>query len=90
MRPAMQFVDIANQFASKVRVLKGEMNADGKSIREMTLLAATQGTKLTIEIEGGDSEDAMQALKAIINRGFDEMPSAEAHRGAGDDTKKSA
>ena len=45
-RPAMQFVDLANQFASRVTVKKGgeePAEADGKSVMQMIILAATEG-----------------------------------------------
>src|SRR3712207_8239905 len=51
-RPAMQFVDVANQFASSVMVKKGgeePAEADGKSVMQMIILAATEGTPLRIE-----------------------------------------
>ena len=46
-RPAMQFVDLANSFKSEVRVIKpGEepVTADGKSVMQMIVLEAIQGT----------------------------------------------
>ena len=44
-RPAMQFVDAANQFASNIKVSKGgsePVEADGKSVMQMIILAAEQ------------------------------------------------
>jgi phosphocarrier protein len=54
-RPAMQFVDLANTFQSNVTVHKlGEEPgvADGKSVMQMIILAATEGTKLRVEADG--------------------------------------
>ena len=54
-RPAMQFVDVANQFQSSVMVYKGGEEpgeADGKSVMQMIILAATEGTPLRIEANG--------------------------------------
>ena len=48
-RPAMQFVDVANQFSSAISVHKGgdePFDADGKSIMDMIILAAVHGTPL--------------------------------------------
>src|SRR4051812_42794482 len=53
-RPAMQFVDLANQFTSQVTVYKGgdePEQADGKSVMQMIILAATEGTPLKIVAE---------------------------------------
>ena len=57
-RPAMQFVDVANQFQSKVTVFKGgeePCEADGKSVMQMIILAATEGTPIRIDAEGEDA-----------------------------------
>lgn len=74
-RPAMQFVDVANQFASDIMVRKfGEdpVDADGKSVMQMIILAATEGTPLTIEVSGDDAEVAMQTLVALFESRFGE------------------
>lgn len=71
-RPAMAFVDIANGFRSDIRVQKGQQIVDGKSIMQMMMLAATEGTELEIHAQGDDAADAITALKALIDRKFDE------------------
>lgn len=71
-RPAMQFVEVANRFSSQIRVLKNEQTVNAKSIMELLLLAATAGTDLTIDAEGDDAPDAVDALAELVERGFDE------------------
>jgi phosphocarrier protein HPr len=71
-RPAMSFVDIANGFISSITVKKGPQAVDGKSIMQMMMLAATQGTQLAIEAVGPDASAAITALRALIDRKFDE------------------
>jgi phosphocarrier protein HPr len=74
-RPAMQFVDLANQFRSKVTVSKGgeePYDADGKSVMQMIILAATQGTPLQIQADGDDAETAVQKLAQLFNEKFGE------------------
>lgn len=71
-RPAMAFVDTASGFASDIRVAKGSQQVDGKSIMQLMMLAATQGTQLQITAEGDDAEQAVQAIKELIERKFDE------------------
>ena len=74
-RPAMQFVDVANQFASTVKVLKGgeePAEADGKSVMQMIILAATKGTPLRIEAEGEDAEEAVKKLVELFESKFGE------------------
>ena len=75
MRPAMQFVDVANQFDSDVTVSNSENSVDGKSIMQMSMLAATHGTRLNIKAEGADAEQAVRALRELIEeKMFDEPP----------------
>ena len=74
-RPAMQFVDLANQFKSDIKVTKfGEEpgEADGKSVMEMIILAATEGTKMRIEADGEDAEDAVAKLVELFESKFGE------------------
>jgi phosphocarrier protein len=74
-RPAMQFVDIANQFKSDVRVHKGgedPVDADGKSVMQMIILAATEGTPLRIEAQGEDAEQALGKLVELVEDKFGE------------------
>ncbi len=75
MRPAMQFVDVANAFDSTVTVSSGETEVDGKSIMQMSMLAATVGTKLKIKAEGEDAEQLIDALRELVEQKmFDEPP----------------
>jgi phosphocarrier protein HPr len=74
-RPAMAFVDTANQFNSKVTVIKGgdePYEADGKSVMQMIILAATQGTPLKIKAEGEDAEQAVSSLAKLFEDKFGE------------------
>jgi phosphocarrier protein HPr len=74
-RPAMQFVDMANQFASDIMVYKGgdePEKADGKSVMQMIILAATQGTPLRIEADGDDADDAVKKLADLFESKFGE------------------
>lgn len=75
MRPAMQFVDVANSFKCEIKVCHGEMEVDGKSIMQMTMLAATSGSKLKISAQGADAIKALDALRELVEvRMFDEPP----------------
>ncbi len=71
-RPAMAFVDVANGFESEIRVGKGQQDVDGKSIMQMMMLAATQGTNLIVSAKGSDADAALLALAELVNRKFDE------------------
>lgn len=73
MRPAMQFVDVANQFTCDIAVSNGPVEVDGKSIMQMTMLAATVGTKLKIKAQGSGARKAVNALQELVEKKmFDE------------------
>jgi len=75
MRPAMQFVDVANTYDSAITVSSGETEVDGKSIMQMSMLAATVGTKLKIKAEGADADQLIEALRELVEeKMFDEPP----------------
>ena len=74
-RPAMQFADVANQFASRVTVFKGGEEpgeADGKSVMQLIILAAVPGTEMRIEAEGDDAQAAVDKLTELFETGFGE------------------
>ncbi len=73
MRPAMQFVDVASQFKSDITVSNAENRVDGKSIMQMSMLAASVGTRLKIKAEGMDANEAVEALRRLVEeKHFDE------------------
>jgi len=78
MRPAMQFVDVASKFEANVRVSNMENDVDGKSIMQMSMLAATYGTKLKVTTEGQDAKEALEAIIELVeNEMFGEEPPKE-------------
>ncbi len=73
MRPAMHFVDIANRFDSDIAVSNDQTKVDGKSIMQVSMLAATCGTRLRVRAEGRDAREAIDALRELVEeRHFDE------------------
>jgi phosphocarrier protein HPr len=77
-RPAMQFVDLANQFRSSISVHKPAnghepaVDVDGKSVMQMITLEATQGTTLLIEAAGDDAHAAIEQLARLVQDKFGE------------------
>ena len=75
MRPAMQFVDTASRFDCEIQVTNEETSVDAKSIMQMTMLAATCGTKLRIKAKGRDAGEAVEALRTLVEvKMFGETP----------------
>lgn len=74
-RPAMQFVDLANQFTATIKVYKrcsDPCEVDGKSVMQMITLEAAAGTQLEICAEGDDADTAVQRLAALVDSKFGE------------------
>jgi len=71
-RPAAMFVRIASRHRSEVWVEKEGEQINGKSIMGLMMLAAGQGSKLTIRCEGPDAEKVMEELEELIRQKFNE------------------
>jgi phosphocarrier protein len=72
-RPAMQLVELANRFNSKIEASNGSLVVDAKSIMSVMRLAATQGTILRIVADGSDAAEAVDAIAKLVQEGFGEM-----------------
>ncbi len=71
-RAAAKFVSTAGQFTSEVQLNKDGQSINAKSIMGVMMLAASQGTRLTMTVDGDDEHEAMQALTALVNDRFGE------------------
>ena len=71
-RPAAMFVRIASRYRSEVWVEKEGEQINGKSIMGLMMLAAGQGSKLTIRCEGADADKVMEELEELIQKKFNE------------------
>jgi phosphocarrier protein len=71
-RPCSKFVKLAATFRSEVWVTKDGDTVNGKSIMGLMMLAAGNGSRLTIICEGTDADEALLALEKLISTKFDE------------------
>ncbi|MDQ8022878.1 HPr family phosphocarrier protein [Uliginosibacterium sp. H1] len=71
-RPSAKLTQLATQFRSEVWLEKQGRRVNAKSIMGVMMLAASQGTRLTIETEGEDAESALQAIVELIASRFGE------------------
>lgn len=71
-RAAARFARRATTLASAIRVSRGGVSVDGKSIMGLLLLAAPQGSELTISAEGPDEQVALDVLARLVAQGFGE------------------
>lgn len=71
-RAAAKLVHLANQFESDVSLVKDGEQADAKSILGILLLAAAQGTTITVRVDGQDEAQTMEAVSQLISGRFGE------------------
>ncbi len=71
-RPAAVFVKTASRFACDIFVQKGREKVNGKSVIGLLLLAAGQGSQLTVHAHGQDAGRALAALEILFERRFGE------------------
>jgi len=71
-RAAAKLVDCAARFSSQIRLTKEQQQVDAKSIMSVMMLAAGQGSLVTLHIEADDENAALEALCALINNRFGE------------------
>jgi phosphocarrier protein len=71
-RAAARFVQTAERFRSRVTAGRDGRVMDGKSILGILLLAASRGTSVEVTVEGPDEDEAMAALRELVEGGFGE------------------
>ena len=67
LRPIVDFVQMASQFACQITLARGEVLANGKSPLDLMLLGATEGANLTLEVSGQDAPAALPALLSVLS-----------------------
>jgi phosphocarrier protein HPr len=66
MRPWTAFAKLAGHFQSHVVVHCNGKSADGTGVLDLMLLVAEQGCEVTIEADGPDADQALDALAALV------------------------
>jgi phosphocarrier protein HPr len=84
LRPADKFVKLALRYQADVRVHYKGNQFNGKSILDLTTLAAECGTRLDLEARGPDAEAAVEALADLVSAQFYEDENGEAIQGQAD------
>ena len=70
-RPASLFVQTAKGFDADIQVYHGGRRANAKSILKVLSLGAGQGAQITIHAEGSRADEALEALKRLVESNFD-------------------
>jgi len=71
-RAAALLVKAANHFVADITIEKDGIEVNGKSIMGILMLAASKGTKITLNIEGKDEVEALRVLGQLIDNKFNE------------------
>ena len=72
-RAAAKFVTLAERFGASVDVAKDGQSVPARSIMGLMMLGAGQGSSVELRAEGWDAKEALDALTALIESGFDEQ-----------------
>ncbi len=67
-RPAAVFAQVATRFKCTIRVCKGKLAVDARSIMGLLTLSASRGSMLDVSAQGPDAEEALRVLEQIICR----------------------
>jgi phosphocarrier protein len=71
-RAAAKLVHAAGAFSSQVYLAKDGEEVDAKSILGILLLAAAQGSTVTLRCEGADEEEAIETIASLFADRFGE------------------
>ena len=72
-RAAAKFVTLAERFGASVDVAKDGQSVPARSIMGLMMLGAGQGSAVELRAEGWDAKEALDALTALIESGFNEQ-----------------
>ena len=70
-RPAAILVQAASLYQAEIHIATEALTVNAKSIMGVMMLAAETGTELTIRGEGADEQEAVAALKTLIESRFE-------------------
>jgi phosphocarrier protein HPr len=71
-RAAAKFVQLASACTSEIAVERKGQRVNGKSIMGVMMLAASNGSSITIHAEGDDADECINKLVTLINDRFGE------------------
>ena len=71
-RASAKLTKLAGGFRSEIHLSRAGRRINAKSIMGVMMLAAGLGSEIEIETEGPDEQEAMAALRDLIDAKFDE------------------
>lgn len=71
-RASTKLTQTASQFTCEIWIERNSRRVNAKSIMGVMMLAASNGSTITLEADGQDEQAAMDALVKLINSRFGE------------------
>ena len=71
-RASAKLTQLAAKYQSEVWMTRNERRVNAKSIMGVMMLAAGKGSTVTLETEGPDAQECLDALVELINARFGE------------------
>jgi phosphocarrier protein HPr len=72
LRAASALAQTAAQFTSKIMIGTGDEMVNAKSMTNLMMLGAAQGSKLKVRAEGPDAREALKAVQTLFDDRFGE------------------
>jgi phosphotransferase system HPr (HPr) family protein len=72
-RAAAQLVRMANKYPCDISLTMDERNSDAKSVMEVLMLGATEGTTLKLSADGKKEDEALQSIVELFAARFNEL-----------------
>ena len=72
-RAAAKFVTLAERFGASVDVVRDGQSVSARSIMGLMMLGAGKGATILLQADGWDAKEALDALAALVEAGFNEQ-----------------
>jgi len=71
-RASAKLTQLASRFRSEIHIARGTRRVNAKSIMGVMMLAAGIGTKVTVDAEGEDAQEALDRIQELFAQKFGE------------------
>lgn len=71
-RAAATLVHAAGKYQAEIKLIKGDEEADVRSVLSLISLGCPYDTKVVLKAQGADADTAVTALSSLIQSGFGE------------------
>lgn len=69
-RPSAELVKCASTFKSQIHLIYQNLTINAKSLLGVLMLAAARGSKISVEAEGEDAEEAVASIILLASNKF--------------------